>query len=267
MSAINLLSTEKMVSLTQNWIQEERKTIAAIPQASGLLLNLDSLFKTLFVVVESDGKAEEKVRSISRQQAAIDRTHDHLFRGVFFFLTSRANFIASQGDEDGFRDLLTLRDQLYPDGLSGTNFSYDEEAGAAELLERRLTPEISAKLTKMIAYQDETKTITLLQQITLQISLANKLRELEQEKKKAEAEAEANPTPTRSDARKVRLEWIDTVRTFERSLRAARRAKTTDAATEALLLKPLREAAEEAQRKAAEDKKKDKPDPSEGEKK
>ena len=264
MSAINLLSTEKMVSLTQAWIQEERAALSAIPQVSGLLVNLDSLFKRLFVVVESDGKAEEKVRGISRQQASTDRTHDHLLRGVFYFLTSRANFLAALGDEDGLKELLTLRDQLYPDGLSGTNFSYDEEAGAAELLERRLTDELSAKLSRIVAYQDETKTITLLQQIKLQTSLAKKLRSLEQEKQKAEAEADANPTPTRSDARKVRLEWIDTVRTVERSLRAARRSNNTDEVTEQRLLKPLREAAEEAHRKHLEDKKRAN-DPTNGE--
>ena len=266
MSAINLLSTEKMVALTQNWVQEERAALAAIPQVAGLLVNLDSLFTRLFVVVESDGKSEEKVRSISRQQSGTDRTHDHLLRGVFYFLTSRSNFLAALGDEEGARELLTLRDQLYPDGLSGTNLSYDEEAGAAELLERRLTSELIDRLSRIVAYQDETKTITLLQQIKLQISLAKKLRALELEKQKAEAEASASPTPTRSDARRVRLEWIDTVRTVERSLRAARRSKHTDEATEARLLKPLREASEEAQRKYLEDKKREN-DPVDGEKK
>src|SRR5688572_26559031 len=121
MSNLNLLSTEKMIALTQYWIKDERATIAAIPQAAGLLFNLDSLFKRLFVAEESDGRASDKVRAISRRQGKQDRTHDQLLRGSYYSMTAQSYFLAALGDEEGAKDLLILRDQLYPDGLAGTS--------------------------------------------------------------------------------------------------------------------------------------------------
>jgi hypothetical protein len=254
--SLSLISTEKMVTLTQYWIKDERATLEKIPQAAGLLVNLDSLFKRLFVAAESHGAASDTTREIYLRQVATDRTHDQILRGSYYAMTAQSHFLASLGEEDGSKLLLKLRDYLYPDGLSGTSLSYDEEAGAAELLERRLTDDIITQLTHIVAYQDEVRTLTLYDQITKQIALAKELRELEQEKKKAEAAVEANPAPSKGDARKIRLEWMDTVRTLERSLRAARRAGNTDEATENKLLKDLREAADDAHKKYTEDKKK-----------
>jgi hypothetical protein len=250
MANLNELSTEKMVTLTHYWIKDERALLSSIPQAAGLLVSFDSLATRLFVVVRQDATPSQQVKDLSKKQSATDKTHDYLLRGGFYQLSALANFASADGDEARASSFLVLRDQLYPDGLGGSLLSFDEEAGAAELLEKRVTGEIKAMLQSIITDQR----ITLLGRIQQQIEKAKELRTLDLQKTKAEEEASASAAPSGSDARRVRYEWINATRTLERSLRLAKQGGSLTAEIEQKLLRELRAAQEELRQKAAQKK-------------
>ena len=250
MANLNELSTEKMVTLTQYWSKDERALLSSIPQAAGLLVSFDSLATKLFVVVRQDATPSQQVKDLSKKQSATDKTHDYLLRGGFYQLSALANFASADGDETRAESFLVLRDQLYPDGLGGSLLSFDEEAGAAELLENRITGEIKATLQAIITDQG----VTLLERIQQQIEKAKELRTLDLQKTKAEEEASASAAPSGGDARKVRYEWINATRTLERSLRLAKQGGSLTDETEKKLLRELRAAQEELRQKAAQKK-------------
>jgi hypothetical protein len=247
MANLNELSTEKMVALTLYWTKDERALLSSIPQAAGLLVSFDSIATRMFVVVKHELPPLLLAKDLYKRQTATDRTHDHILKGGYYQLSSLSHFAAADGDEARSASFLTLRDQLYPDGLGGSLLSFDEEAGAAELLEKRITDEMRAALKSIVTDQG----VTLLARIEKQIEKAKELRSLEQQKIKAQEEADGAPIPSGNEARKVRYEWINAVRTLERTLRLARQGGTINEETESKLLRELRAAQEDLRQKAA----------------
>ena len=253
MGNLNLLSTEKMVALTQYWIVDERARLTAIPQTAGLLVSLDAVFTKLTQAARR-GPAPTGAKELYKKQRKVDRVHDQLLRGNFHYLTALSNYVAANEDNATSQVLLELRDRLYPEGLAGTSLSFDEEAGAAEILEKNLTETERATL-KSIAVSPGSN---LLEKVLLQIEQAKMLRVLEQQKKSAQQSDDALDH-AEDDERKTRYEWIDTIRTLERSLRLARRNKNLTEEVETKLLQDLKSAEKEAGQKAAEEKKREDP--------
>jgi hypothetical protein len=251
MGNLNLLSTEKMLALTQYWTVDERTLLTATPQTAGLLVSLDAAFTRLTHAAKR-GPAPTGARDIYKKQRRVDLIHDQLLRGNFYYLTALACYAAAAGDEVAAAMYLALRDQMYPEGLAGTSLSYDEEAGAAEILEKNLSDEVRLKLKGIVI----TPGSNLLEKVLSQMEQAKMLRVLEQQKKAAQQTDNALDHAN-DDERKTRYEWIDTVRTLERNLRLAKRNKNLSQELETKLLQGLRDAQKEAAQKDAEEKKRE----------
>ena len=248
MGNLNLLSTEKMLALTQIWTVDHRPALAAAPQTAGLLVSLDAVFTRLSASAKRAPVATS-AKEVYKIQRDTDQIHDHLLRGNFFLFTALAHYAAANNNHAEAQALLSLRDQLYPDGLSGTTLSFEEEAGAAKILEDQLTDAIRATLKSIVVSPNG----NLLEKVVAQIEHAKKLRVLEQQKKTAQ-QFDATTDHADNEERKTRYDWIDTVRTLERSLRLARKNQNISAEIEAKLLSGLREAQKSAAQKLKEEK-------------
>jgi hypothetical protein len=251
MGNLNLLSTEKMIALTQYWIVDERAQLTAIPQAAGLLVSLDAIFTEL-TQAANRGPVPTGAKELYKKQRKVDRIHDQLLRGNFHYLTALSNYAAAEEDDATAEVMLELRDRMYPQGLAGTGLSYDEEAGAAEILEKNLTDKDKAMLKGIVVSPKS----NLLEKVLSQIEQAKALRVLEQKKKNAQ-QSDAALDRADDEERKTRYDWIDTIRTLERSLRLAKRNKNLTAEAETKLLQNLKNAEKEAAQKVAEEKKRE----------
>lgn len=105
---------------------------------------------------------EDRLEAIIDAQAQIDLRHDGIIRGCWAFFDAIAELA---GGEAG-ASILGLRGYLIPDGLSSQNKTYGGQAGQAEQLAARLTPDVrqrtdgfvigeGANAKKLTAYLDE----------------------------------------------------------------------------------------------------------------
>jgi hypothetical protein len=250
--ALYRLSIETMIGLSKTWTETRREEVKAIPQTFAILPLLEAAHKGLFLFTGRDSETP-KLRSISRQQTEVDHQHDDFYRAGFHYLNGLSALYSAMGQEEDAQKILELRDVLYPDGLFGVNRSYPEEEGAAELLERRLTDSIKARLSTFLLAPG----VTLLHVVVNQIARARELGRLEQEKRKVQEQEAQNPSPSLGDERRARFDWIEAVRMLERTLRLAVRHKTTTEPTINNLLADLQREEADADQKYLEEKKKE----------
>ena len=243
--ALYRLTIETMIGLSKAWTETRREALKAITQTAAILPLLESAHKGLFLFMGREGEAL-KVRIVSRQQSEIDHQHDDFYRCGFHYLNGLSALVSALGQEDEAQSLLALREVLYPDGLFGINRSYPEEEGAAELLERRLTDELKARLTTFVLRPG----VTLLTVVESQIARAHELGRLEQEKRKLQEV----DSPSLRDERRARFDWIEAVRMLEKTMHLAVRQKTTTEAIINSLLADMRREEAEADRKHLEEK-------------
>jgi hypothetical protein len=246
--ALYRLTIETMIKLSKTWVELRREELKAITQTAAILPLLEAAHKGLFVFIGREGEAL-RVRTVSRQQTEVDHQHDDFYRCGFHYLNGLAALFSALGKEEEAQQTLELRELLYPDGLFGVNRSYPEEEGAAELLERRLTPELRERLATYVLYPG----VTLLVVVEGQIARARELGRLEKEKRKLQE----SDSPSLSDERRARFDWIEAVRMLEKTMRLAVRQKTTTEAVINHLLAEVRREEAEVDRKYLEEKKRE----------
>lgn len=165
------------------------------------------------------------MRELSDRQAVLDSAHDDHVRGIYGALTSLAQISGVP------TELLSLRDDLFPEGLAHGKLTYRGEAGHGAMVEARLDDTMKSRL-KAVNLHDK----NLLDLTQEWLGLARQLGQLEDER------ARLSPAPSpASDINRARLTWIR----IANALMANAELAEIDSATEYLLFAPLR-AAEKA---------------------
>jgi hypothetical protein len=234
------LSTPTMVTIIAAWLdpERERKDIEALKKAAFLLPTLEEAKAELLATQASTNTATPvEITAVQKEQAEIDGTHDRKSRGIHGALTAFAELV---DDPDKAAKYLALRDKMFPQGLAVVKWSYTDEAGEAELVESRLTPQDHA-LLKQLPYPGG----KLNDAHEARIAAGRKLGDLERKKQTLiQAHESKEGKVGLADVAKARNGWIRTVRAFvgmidlEKNLSSAIRHK---------ILGPL----EEAERKAS----------------
>lgn len=254
MASYRLLSTEQMSSISRAWLVEQRPILEGIPQTQGILSNIEAAHKGLAIVVGGPPSKSQQVRELHRRITTKDNRHDNLLRLGYSQCTVLAAYAAANDNSDEEADWFDFRKTLYPNGLRGSMLSYDEQEGAAVLLEKRLDSAMVAKLANVVIHLGG-KPETLLSLVQEQINLAKEIAVLARMKGKLE-DTEDN-SPTAGDLRRARNSWIEASHVLESALRLAVKSQATTQEKADELVKRLHEEEREAVKQYAALKKKE----------
>jgi hypothetical protein len=143
------LSTPTMVTIIAAWLdpERERKDIEALKKAAFLLPTLEEMKAELLATqVSPETTTPVEISAVQKEQVEVDGIHDRKSRGIYGALTAFADLV---DDPDKAAKYLALRDKMYPQGLAVVKWSYTDEAGEAELVASRLTPQDHALLKQL----------------------------------------------------------------------------------------------------------------------
>ena len=142
--ALKRLLTEEMVQISGAWVDANsasRKALLAVPELAGLVSRVDAAHAGLLGT--QAGPEDPRLAALMLEANAVDLRHDATIRAMHMFLTAQALVLDSSGSADAAGKMLKLRDTLLPDGLQATQLTYRGEAGAAELLVKRMADDPS----------------------------------------------------------------------------------------------------------------------------
>jgi hypothetical protein len=235
------LTTSEMLFLSAQWLNPEspaNKAILASPDLAPTLPRLQSAHQDLSTAAQPTA-LNPRLFEVIKEQTDIDDRHDDIIRGIHGLLTSTALLL---GNPDN-TDLLSLRDQLIPDGLASVQKSYTAEAGDAAQLAARFTPEIRSKLDKFFVGPKSAQH-KLSQYLDEWIQLGAKLGSLEIEKIRLNSNESTGAVGTTITT--ARNKWIRNVNLFL----AVGEAVELDPDTDHLIFGPLRSAESKADRRS-----------------
>jgi hypothetical protein len=147
--ALKRLLTEEMVQISGPWTNANsaaRKALVSVPELLGIVPRIDTAHAALLEAQPSPD--DPRLAALIVQAAAIDQHHDATIRGLYSLLSAHAFLLESGPNSQDASRLVKLRDTLLPDGLQATQLTYRGEAGAAELLVKRMgdDPSLQAEL-------------------------------------------------------------------------------------------------------------------------
>ena len=212
------LETGEMLAVTGAWLSADRATCESIPVVQALLPAVEKAHASLQQAAPHDhtsrtpGAAYE---SIATAEKVVDVRHDHALRALFYGCEANAEYYLSLDPPDVERAeaVLALRDRLLPDGLSGTQASFEAEVGnAARANELGSAPESRQLLGDVHVNGAVNGNELLIQYATLGVVLG----ELGRQKRDALKAAGEEMPPLLGHARN---EWISIVGTLLAALR------------------------------------------------
>jgi hypothetical protein len=221
------ISAAKMFRISKRWISDRRPLLEGLPEGKALLPKIEEAHQGL-LILSNRREDPPELTAIRVNQDGTDARHDIFLRVGFGKLEL---LIELSEDPNEKKMLLALRDFLFPGGLLMTTRSYDEEAGAAEMLEQRLKNEPKDQLKEIPIKRD----YSLQDLVNDYISHGKKLGELENQKKALLQNAPEGPS--RAEVQKARHYWIRVARALETNL-----ALASDEATVNSILEDLRAA-------------------------
>jgi hypothetical protein len=197
--ALKDLTIATMITITAAWIDpsRERGILTKLARVQPLIDDVEAAHEAILSVGKGMGTAAAGAASLAKRAADLDARHDQLARGIYSALTG----LADLADDDGAA-LLTVRDELMPAGLAIVGRSYIDEAGKAELVERRLSP-ASRKLLKETLLGGK----SLAKYVSAWIATARELGIVERERITHQSQTNEKPSAA-GDALKARYEWI-----------------------------------------------------------
>lgn len=209
--ALRNLTTQLMVSFSQNWIDatRERPIIERYSISRALLPRLEEVHGNLLSFQRKSLESQEAIAGIQRTQARLDAEHDRNVRGVYNYLTALAEL---SGEEERAEYYLELRDLLLPDGLQAVIRSYAAQGGEVLLLQQRLNRDVQAALRDI-----PTPDGNLYDHVEAWMKAGLALRALEEKRvdvAKTVGKAELKGT----DVIRARNEWIRTVHALRANL-------------------------------------------------
>jgi hypothetical protein len=220
--ALRNLNVQQMKEISRRWVADDRQKLEGIPQAKGLLPDIDGAHDGLLDYAPPTPTVSAALQAVRDEEVAVDERFDSLLRGSFRTLTAQADF--AEIPEERAR-LLRLRDTLFPIGLAATRLSLREEAGDVLLLEARLSDEVKAQLQGIRTRTAPTTTgqeRSLLDELQELIAKGKRLGALEDQKDELIKQAPAPAGPRDSEVRASHLAWIAVARTLRENLKLAR---------------------------------------------
>jgi hypothetical protein len=158
---LRYLDTGEMLAITGAWLHTDRATFESIPEIRPLLGQLTTAHEILTRAspAQSD-RPTPPVEALSSQQRQVDLRHDHALRAVYYLHEAMAEYLLARepADVEGAEAVRAAQAKLLPEGLDGTQATYQSEIGLAaraaqlatsepgiqQVLERlRLTSEVS----------------------------------------------------------------------------------------------------------------------------
>ena len=221
--ALKKLTVEEMNQISAPWVTEGNPARAAIdktPLLAALMPQLQVAHAGIFALRAQ--VEDPKVRELSDRQTALDAAHDERVRGIYGALTGLAQVSGAPAE------LISLRDELFPEGLAHTQMTYRGEAGHGAMVVARLDATLQARL-RAVNLHDK----NLLDLTNDWLALAKQIGDLEDER------CRLAPPPTASaDINAARLAWVRIVNALVANAELA----GIDPATDHLLFAPLRAA-------------------------
>ena len=208
--SLNDLAPAKLFRISKRWLSEHREMLELFPETKSLIPRLEEVHNGLFLLSQNSGLVSPEVLAVRDVQVRVDLRHDVLLRVGYRYLTILAD-LSEEPNEQAV--LLSLRDYLFPGGLGMVNGAYDEEAGAAEMLEKNLTPE---RQTQLKEYQLKPG-YSLLELVKDYIAKGKELGNLEDQKNKLLKDT----GPSRLELHQARFAWIRVARALEANLKLA----------------------------------------------
>lgn len=227
---LNALTTQAMLVQSDRWLHNPEVHAALMKYALGIALKpqLVVSYEQLSLVQASRGKVYGDISALSARIVEVDQDFDDGARCLFFGLEA---LIAGARDQTSSTQFTTLRDLLFPDGLSIIQRSFVDEGGAMLEIERRVTPEI---LRALDAIRLGDRTLGAVYRDW--VAAGAMLRELTQKRAQVRASAARGGTALPAiDGRNARQQWIKTVH----ALLGAFELENLSDATRELLFGPL----------------------------
>lgn len=140
--ALNRLTTAEMVNLIKAWTQAGHPVRNALERSLGLAPLVPRVIEAYDALITAQRMGlTQTLTELSAAQTALDARHDSFARCINSVLDAYIHMALARGDVALARELGSLRDFLFPDGLRVITYSYREEAGQADLLASRMTQE------------------------------------------------------------------------------------------------------------------------------
>ena len=253
------ISTEKMISVSYVWLNENRTKVEAVPQLASLVPDIEAAHKDLASVAASPQPVNEQLRAAIQRLYDFDEVHDRFFRAGFRLVQTQEALALALGLPALEAELQRLEKIIYPHGLTGTSLKYEEQEGAAVSVEQAMkdNTNIEGELKSISATLPTGETITLLSCVQEHIKAAKEIGTTERIKKKLQEQEAAPKDPNIIDGRKARFAWVDVAHAMERNASLARRRGTATPALLKDILGGLQAAELEADREYAQRKEKE----------
>lgn len=188
------LTAEEMSEISWPWVTEGNPARAAmerVPLLAALWPQVQEAHAGLLALRACVD--DPRARELSERQAALDSQHDDYVRGLHGALTSLAQIPGASSE------LLALRDQLFPQGLTHIKHSYRGEAGHGAMVAARLDDTLRARL-RAVTLHDR----NLLDLTQEWLALARQLGQVEEQRARL---IPASPSPA-WEINRARLAWI-----------------------------------------------------------
>ena len=159
-------------------------------------------------------KHETTIEKLTRLASQLDKRHDALNRGVYGVLSAFSEFATDPKKKE---DILTVRDTLFPMGLSVNSLSYSAQAGEAKRLEEQLKDPQLQRTLKAMFFGDGQQQISVYQALTELTQIGEKLGDTlaSMSKHKAELKTNTSTTPQVKTEGEARLMFFQLVRMLQ----------------------------------------------------
>ena len=199
----NAFDVPTMVAVSDPWVDDakDKPLLEAQPLIAGLVPILVSSHRGLLRIRITPSDLEAKAKALSDLAFALDNDHDARYRALHAVFTGCA--AVSEAPQ---REVLeSLRDELLPEGLAGTQRTYLAESGAVELADSRITPE-----KEQILKGVEVAGKNLFQLFNEWVAVGRKLGDVERERARLSETTETRTTA--KDVQQARYTWIRAVK-------------------------------------------------------
>jgi hypothetical protein len=195
------LTIEQMNRISGGWVSpEQRSIVAKVPQLWGMKEDIEEAHEALVIYVPAVPLKNPALIENRAKATEGDSTHDHSVRAAIYLMLAAKELAKTPEEAAQFQNLL---DDIYPDNFATTTKTYEEESGAAALLQKRLTNEKRALLMSLSFRGTNAAKI-----VDAAITAGLLLGELETQKRHLEHDLAENATPSAGEVKRAQYEWI-----------------------------------------------------------
>jgi hypothetical protein len=210
---LSILPINVMLAQSKQWLTDAmiRDSIERHALGAAVLVAVQKAHDRLALQVERRRQHEAMLARLTERIAAADQRHDRKARALHAALRGLI-----EGTDDAELQSLyrALEELLFPEGLAIVNRSFSYQAGAIEALERRVTPEIHAQLEAI-----PLGPLSLASLYRDWVAAGSEVGKLVAERDRLlERTARGGSAAEEVDVRAARLQWVNTVQTFVRTL-------------------------------------------------